>query len=320
MPEGEPPHGDGHAAKRRAHAAAATMSSGGRGKDSLVTPTQHWLAGAAVVAVVIYATMWVGFAQNWSWLEAIDHRWLQFFHDFGVTRPDWVSFWVVFCLVFGPSGFQVIAAPLIAVALLRRDVRTALFLVVSVELSGVVASIAKGLGDRPRPATALVHGVSTSFPSGHAVCVMVGVLAVLTVSRTVIPTRLQLLAVVVGGALIFLVGFARLVLNVHNPSDIVAGWALGFVYYLTCLRFVPPRSLRSPEERPRPETGASTPPTQLTRDRTRPRPTRATTGDRRRKRRPFAHRADVCAGVAVRHRAASMLSGLTIPSWWASIP
>jgi membrane-associated phospholipid phosphatase len=54
---------------------------------------------------------------------------------------------------------------------------------------------------------------------------------------------------VVGGVLIILVGSARVVLNVHHPSDVLAGWALGYLYYLLCLRLVPPRGFISAAER-----------------------------------------------------------------------
>ncbi len=39
-----------------------------------------------------------------------------------------------------------------------------------------------------------------------------------------------------GAALIFVVGLSRVVLNVHHPSDAVAGWAPGLLYYLLCVR------------------------------------------------------------------------------------
>jgi len=69
----------------------------------------------------------------------------------------------------------------IIVSLLRRNFRVALFLVISVEPTGVIVAIAKHAANRPRPATALVSAPYASFPSGHAFGVMVGVLALLTV-------------------------------------------------------------------------------------------------------------------------------------------
>ena len=40
---------------------------------------------------------------------------------------------------------------------------------------------------------------------------------------------------VVGVATMALVGLARVALNVHHPSDVLAGWALGLLYFLLCL-------------------------------------------------------------------------------------
>jgi membrane-associated phospholipid phosphatase len=223
----------------------ATLSAD-RSNVGRVAPKRQWLAVAAIAAVLVYGAMWVGFVQRWAWLGAVDSRCLQIFHGFGVTHPGWVSFWVVFCVVFGPGGFRLLVLPVIGVALIRRDMRTALFLFVSVELSALVAIAAKELGNRPRPLTALIHADSTSFPSGHAVSVSVGVLALLTIFWPAVPKRLELPVIAIAGGLIFLVGFSRVALNVHNPSDVVAGWALGFLYYLLCLRLIPPRSIGSP--------------------------------------------------------------------------
>ena len=205
---------------------------------------------ASVAAVIIYAAMWVGYLQNWAWLDAVDTGLLRLFHDFGVTRPGWVSFWVYFCIVFGPTGFRVMALVLIVFALLRRNLQTVLFLVISVELMGFVTEGAKRIAGRPRPATALTEAVSSSFPSGHALGVVVGVLALFTVAWPCTGRRLRMVLAVLGAALIFTVGLSRVVLNVHYPSDVVAGWALGFLYYLLCVRLVPPRPLTSVVETP----------------------------------------------------------------------
>lgn len=55
---------------------------------------------------------------------------------------------------------------------------------------------------------------------------------------------------VIGAVLIVMVGVGRVVLNVHHPSDVVAGWALGYVYYLLCVRLVSPRPVTAAAERP----------------------------------------------------------------------
>lgn len=194
--------------------------------------------------------MWIGFTQHWAVLATVDDWFLRFFHDVGSAHPGWVRFWDVFCVALGPTAFRIVALGLIVLAVVRRNLSTAVFLFVSVELMGLVTEAGKRLSDRPRPSSALVDAVSTSFPSGHAVGVMVGVLALLTVLWPVMPVRLRVPVAVVGAGLVFLVGFARVILNVHHPSDVVAGWALGYLYYLLCVRLVPPRPLTSAVETP----------------------------------------------------------------------
>lgn len=210
--------------------------------------TRRWVIAAAVTAGMVYAAMWIGYLQNWAWLNAIDTVSLRAFYDFGAGRPAWVSFWVYFCVLFGPNGFRLIALGFVVVALIRRNVATALFLVVSVGLMGFVTEGAKLLAGRPRPATALATATSSSFPSGHALGVMVGVLALLTVAWPLVGTRLRIALAVLGAVLVLAVGISRVVLNVHHPSDVVAGWALGFLYYLLCVRIVPPRRSPRPQE------------------------------------------------------------------------
>jgi undecaprenyl-diphosphatase len=126
------------------------------------------------------------------------------------------------------------------VALVRRNVSLAMFLVISVELSGLVTEIAKYIVDRPRPDTAMVDALSTSFPSGHALGVMVavGALLAVTLRRVTGPRRGCLIAL--GAVIVLTIGIGRVVLNVHHPSDVVAGWALGYAYLVACLLLVPP--------------------------------------------------------------------------------
>jgi undecaprenyl-diphosphatase len=44
-----------------------------------------------------------------------------------------------------------------------------------------------------------------------------------------------------GVLIVVAVGVGRVVLNVHHPSDVVAGWALGYVWFVLSLWLLPPR-------------------------------------------------------------------------------
>lgn len=217
-----------------------------------MTSRRCWLLGSAAVALAVYALMWIGYISQWNWLTALDSAALEALHRYGVAHPGWVTAWDVFCTVLGPTAFRLLTLVVIVVALVRRDLRAALFLVISVELAGLVTEIAKWAADRPRPETAFVYAYSTSFPSGHAVGVTVGVLALLTVALPVVRGPLRSWLIGLGVVVVIAIGVGRVVLNVHHPSDVLAGWALGYAYFAACLVMVvaPQRRITDADETP----------------------------------------------------------------------
>jgi undecaprenyl-diphosphatase len=201
-----------------------------------VTPRKTWLVVSAALAVAVYALLWIGYASHWNWVTTIDSSLL----SDARAQPGRVTAWNVFCTVLGPTAFRLVTVVVIVFSFVRRNVRVAMFLVISVELSGIVTEIAKYAASRPRPTTALASAYSTSFPSGHALGVMVGVLALLTVVLPVVRRPLRAWLVALGAVIIVAIGVGRVVLNVHYPSDVVAGWALGYAYFVACLLIIPP--------------------------------------------------------------------------------
>jgi membrane-associated phospholipid phosphatase len=209
-----------------------------------------WIVGLAAVALAVYALMWFGYVLHWHWLDAIDMSVLDGLHRYGVAHPGWVTVWNVICTVAGPTAFRLLAAVVIVIALAHRNLRAALFLVITVELGGLVTEAAKAAANRPRPAGALVHAPSTSFPSGHAIGVMIGVLALLTVVLPVVRRSLGAWLIALGAVVVVTIGAGRVVLNVHHISDVLAGWALGYLYFAVCLLMLAPPRLTSPDETP----------------------------------------------------------------------
>ena len=43
-----------------------------------------------------------------------------------------------------------------------------------------------------------------------------------------------------GAVVVITIGVGRVVLNVHYPTDVIAGWAFGYAYFVACLLTVPP--------------------------------------------------------------------------------
>lgn len=126
---------------------------------------------------------------------------------------------------------------------------------VALVVTAAVVSVAKAVVGRPRPDVALRLATETeaSFPSGHtadssALFITLGiVVAVFVLRRPLARVAAIAAAVVLSGA----IGVTRLVLAVHWPTDVLAGWALGLLVALAVGvavtigdRMAAPRSIR----------------------------------------------------------------------------
>ncbi|MDD4867072.1 MAG: phosphatase PAP2 family protein [Mycobacterium sp.] len=189
----------------------------------------------AVAATTVYAAMWVGYCRHWSWLRGVDWWLLDAARDAAVKHPMWVRFWDGVSFALGPVPLRLLGAVAAVAALVRRNVRAALLLLACAPLNGAVTAVAKGLADRPRPPTMLVPTSAPSFPSGHALEATATLLALLTVLLPLVSRPVRRVAAAVATSGVLLVGAARVALNVHYPSDVLAGWSLGYLYFALCL-------------------------------------------------------------------------------------
>lgn len=108
--------------------------------------------------------------------------------------------------------------------------REALIFAATVILAQISSQVLKAIYDRPRPAL-VPHGsivYSQSFPSGHSTMAAAVFLTLATVVASVEPKR-RTKALIYGVAIsgVVAVGFSRIYLGVHWPTDVLGGWALG---------------------------------------------------------------------------------------------
>ncbi len=124
-----------------------------------------------------------------------------------------------------------------ASAMLWSAGRTALLRPLWITVIGTEATVwaTKFAVDRPRPA--FLPGVATasspSFPSAHSAgtLAIVGILAVLVAShRTGRAERAAVWGI--AAAVVLLIGFSRLFLNVHYLSDVASGFLVGGLWLL----------------------------------------------------------------------------------------
>ncbi len=131
--------------------------------------------------------------------------------------------------------------------------RRALIFSGTVICADISSEILKRVYDRPRP-DLVPHGsyvYSQSFPSGHSTMAAATYLTLATIVASLEPRRAtKVLAYVLALAVMVLVGFSRVYLGVHWPTDVLAGWCLGtgwaMVAWVLINRFSAPEPARRP--------------------------------------------------------------------------
>jgi undecaprenyl-diphosphatase len=172
-------------------------------------------------------------------------------------RSDWLNEDMLAITTMG-SGLPLIIFVTIAALFLwlSRHHWSVYFLLLGTLGGQVLNRLLKAHFERPRPAIVLWQQPvdSFSFPSGHAMSSFVafGIIAYL-VANAVSTRALKRFVWITAALLIALVGFSRMYLGVHYPSDVLAGFLAGLAWILfvaasmSALRFFAPR---------RPETHA----------------------------------------------------------------
>jgi undecaprenyl-diphosphatase len=138
--------------------------------------------------------------------------------------------------------------------------RHALVMGGTVVLAQISSEVLKAFYDRPRP-TLVPHGsfvYSASFPSGHSTLAAATYLTLAAVIARLEGTRRAKIFVFILALLIIpAVGFSRVYLGVHWPSDVLAGWSLGSLWALGAL--IALQALRPSTAAPSPSQGEPTP-------------------------------------------------------------
>lgn len=150
------------------------------------------------------------------------------------------AFFKLFNTIGSTRGIGIIS--LIVIAYLwfkRRDYTGMTVFVIAIALGNLLNKWLKEFVGRPRPEVEhLVSVKSLSFPSGHA---MMGIILYILIAYFIMmvlhSNRMKWLVGGIAAVMIALMGISRIVLKVHYPSDVVAGWALGFVWVYLCIVF-----------------------------------------------------------------------------------
>lgn len=145
---------------------------------------------------------------------------------------------VALARVLALLGNELVVFPLVAIViallLLRRYRWAAIWLGVSAVGGYVTVQTTKALIGRERPVweAPLAEATTAAMPSGHAatgidVWIVLGLLAVL-----LLPRRFGVPVLIVCAAIGLAMGPSRLVLGLHWPGDVLAGWLVGLGWLL----------------------------------------------------------------------------------------
>jgi len=111
------------------------------------------------------------------------------------------------------------------------------FILFTVCVGYLLSVLLKEIVDRPRPHIVphLSHQDSTSFPSGHSMMSAIVYLTLgLMLAELALKKRVKLFLVVSPLLIAALVAVSRVMMGVHYPTDVFAGWCAGLSWAMTC--------------------------------------------------------------------------------------
>jgi undecaprenyl-diphosphatase len=121
--------------------------------------------------------------------------------------------------------------------LIDKKRAAALFVFFAVGGGTLLMNLLKLGFQRPRPDLVphLAQVYDYSFPSGHTTMATITYLTLgALLARVEKQTRIKVFVMGVAVVLALLVGFSRVYLGVHWPTDVMAGWSLGAAWAMLC--------------------------------------------------------------------------------------
>ncbi|MFL1873871.1 phosphatase PAP2 family protein [Hansschlegelia beijingensis] len=162
--------------------------------------------------------------------------------------PQWLEIMMADVTALGGvTVLTLLTVLVVSYLLVTRRFANAALVAGSVIGGAILTNLLKNVFARPRPDLVdhLVAVHSMSFPSGHAMgaaatFLTLGALLARTERKKVVRGYIFAVA----GLLTLMVGFSRVFLGVHYPTDVLAGWTLGAAWALLCwmiARWLKPR-------------------------------------------------------------------------------
>ena len=198
---------------------------GPNGTGMSARATWIWV-GVLVASVAVFAKCWDAVSELGTTVHA-DRSIVDFVE---AHRTGWLTGLARAWTLMGSAWIVVPVVTVAVVALVaRRRLSAALLIATSSAGCAIAVALLKPWVARPRPPVSgrLAAALGAAFPSGHAAQSVACYAALAWIVTTQVRSRSTRIVVWSVAVVIALgVGWSRVFLGVHWPSDVVAGWAL----------------------------------------------------------------------------------------------
>ena len=188
----------------------------------------YWqFTGSICLLLFIFLGYCVKFYNHASWLTTFDSKTAHLIQSF---RPTGNAFFAFFTFLGNPMTVIIITTGFIIYFLIKKQrIEAAYLALTTIVFAGGLNFLLKQVFMRPRPVPHYyIDATGYSFPSGHADgSVLLYATLLLIFFRTLKKHQLQWLTSIIVIFIILMIGCSRVYFNVHYPTDIIGGWALG---------------------------------------------------------------------------------------------
>jgi undecaprenyl-diphosphatase len=187
------------------------------------------IAGFVAAVVVLYGFAWLANEVLEQETVTLDTSALQYLHQF--SSPQLTTAANLMSLM-GSEVVLVVGLVLLALFGWQRRWRAAVTLVLVTLGAQVLNDILKELfhRTRPEPLAGFISAQQFSFPSGHAMVAAAFYFYVAYLCWTFVRGGWRIVLVVALVALVLLIGLARIYLEAHYVSDVIAGYLAGLLW------------------------------------------------------------------------------------------
>lgn len=198
----------------------------------------YWSIGSILVLIFLGIAFLIGTGK----IQDFDDSIYQF--AISIRSETLTNILKVFTEIGGVIGLVTVLLITIGVTIFFKKKKYGIMITLNLMVSTFTYLILKNIFQRPRPPVAerLVEERGFSFPSGHATNNMAFyVLAIYLVYRNIKNRKIRNSIIVILSIMPILIGFSRIYLRVHYPSDVVAGFCLGLVCVISFITLVYPK-------------------------------------------------------------------------------